>query len=508
VQPGMSARALLEGCRDVDEVRELDFLGHPNRLDRLRGSLRLFAEGFDLVISGGGFFVIREAFFSGAPRRIGLDDGHPLQALNNARIRLDPTRHEAENNLVLIEALGGRAEAAERAPRLGLDPDRTRARAAKLCEQFGVPPDAPVLTVHPGSQKPSRRWPVERFAAVVRLLLTERPDLHVLFTGVRGEESLIEGILLELPEPVRGRAHSTLGLTDLPSLAGLLQRSTAVLCNDTGVMHMARAQGAPLVALLGPENDRLWGPHPLGEAPATALRHVVPCAPCQRWSCESLYCLRLLTVEEVLPEVRQLLDGGTPAGGTPGQPELVRLTRRMQRHTWSSLAAAGLEVPLVSVLVPPGQSESQWKEALAAIEAQDYPRIEIVLPVTDEAAGGLPEGRARLRLVQAEGAAQLSWPALLDTARGAYVTVFAPGAGWKPDRIGTDVAALVRDPQAAWVDAGTSAGAITVSPGVMPPAGTFRREALAAAIAPVEHERGGAAAEPRSAARQPGTTPG
>ncbi|MCC2667554.1 MAG: UDP-glycosyl transferase/glycogen phosphorylase [Armatimonadetes bacterium] len=485
VQPGMRLGALLEGCDDIDEIRELDFLREGSPSMRSHSAARFFAEGFDLVVSGGGFFVMRDAFFSGAPHRVGLDDGHPLQVLNRTRVRLDPTRHEAENNLALIEALGGRAEGAERAPRLRLDPQRTRESAARVCEGLGVPPEAPVLAVHPGSQKPSRRWPIEGFAEVVRTLLSERPDLHVLFTGVPGEEDLIERIRTILPAALRGRAHSTLGLTDLHGLAGLLQRSATVLCNDTGVLHVARAVGAPLVALLGPENDRLWGPHPLGEAPATALRHVVPCAPCQRWSCEQHFCLRLLRVDEVLAEVRALLDGrgeqGTPERGR----ELIQLTRRIERHTWASLANAGIEVPLVSVILPAGLSDAGLTEALAAVDADDYPRIEVVAA----APARLPASRTPVRVIPAQPDAGAMWSDLVEESRGAFVATFQPGATWKPGRLGAAVSALMRDPQANGVD--DRGNPLPIAPGSASaqPVGTFRRSALAAALAPADAVR-------------------
>ncbi|HEX6966989.1 MAG TPA: glycosyltransferase family 9 protein, partial [Gemmatimonadaceae bacterium] len=260
VQRGMSAGAVLAGSADIDEVRELDHLDRSSRLAQLAGTIKLFADGFDLVISGARYFLLREAFLSGAPRRVGLDDGHPLQRLNTRVLPFDVTRHEADNNLALVEALSGPVEGAARIPSVPMH-DAAAAGLARLTERLALPADAPVLTVHPGSQKPSHRWPAERFAELVCRLLTARPALHVVFSGVADEAPLIDAIRGSLPEELRERAHSGIGLADIPTLIGLLHRSDACVSNDTGAMHLARACGTPVVALLGAEEDRRWGPY-------------------------------------------------------------------------------------------------------------------------------------------------------------------------------------------------------------------------------------------------------
>jgi ADP-heptose:LPS heptosyltransferase/glycosyltransferase involved in cell wall biosynthesis len=453
VQRGMSAGVLLDGSSDVDEIRVLDHLDRSSRFAQLAGTMRLFGEGFDLVLSGGSYFLLRDAFLSGAPYRLGLDDGHPLQRLNSRVLPFDTTRHEADNNLALVEALGARIEDEARAPTLTAGSAATRG-FAQLANSLALPPDAPVLTVHPGSQKPSHRWPAERFAELVRMLLTEHPALRVVFSGIPDEAPLVEVIRTSIPPPLRERALSSIGHADIPTLIGLLARSRACLCNDTGVLHIARACGTPLVALLGAEDDRRWGPYPTGPAPAVALRYRVPCAPCVRWSCAPLYCLRSIAVHEVMNALSPLLARAVrrPDELSPATTS-NRTERRGGTRAWGALAGA-FELPLVSVtILDDGRCPvERLTDAVATVARQSYPCIEILVPRTDT--DDAPDVEVTLRRIATTIPITIVQVSNADTravqreveelARGELVVPLKPGAVWTRDRVAEEAAAFVR----------------------------------------------------------------
>lgn len=116
------------------------------------------------------------------------------------------------------------------------DPDNLRLRP--------VGPRTARIVIHPGASHGARRWPVDRFARVVREL-----DGHdVVVTASPPELDLARQVV---PEPVCG---SLAGLLDLVATARL------VVCGDTGVAHVATAYGTPSVLLFGPVSPRLWGP--------------------------------------------------------------------------------------------------------------------------------------------------------------------------------------------------------------------------------------------------------
>ena len=395
VQPGAATTAALAAGAGgpVDEVRVLDFIDAPTRRARLAGMAGLFAQGYDLVLSGVWYFLMPEALFAGSPRRVGLYDGHPRQRRLDRAVPIDPNLHEAENNLALAEAIGASADPRQRVPRLRLDEARVAAEGDAAWGAVGLPgvgsaAGARVVAMHPGSKRPTRRWPADRFADLAGRLLLARPDLRVVLTGVPDEADLVASVIAAVPEAVRGRVHDAVGKSSLMGLVGLLDRCAAFVCNDTGTMHVARARGVPLVAVLGPENDRRWGPHPLGPGPAVAVRSEVPCAPCVRWECASLFCLRSTSVDAVLAEVDALLDGATveePAGrgagrsvalpvrraSDDGTADLRPVDRRLTRRSWQALADAGLGPPRVTVVVFAGSRWGDDPRAPAGSRAAD-----------------------------------------------------------------------------------------------------------------------------------------
>jgi hypothetical protein len=116
-------------------------------------------------------------------------------------------------------------------------------------------PDGEHVVVHPGAASESRRWPADRWAAVVRALAAD--GRHVVLTGAAAEHGLCEQVrTLGGLHPTR----DTSGRLTLPELAGLVGGAALLLCGDTGVAHLATALAVPSVLLFGPVSPAAWGP--------------------------------------------------------------------------------------------------------------------------------------------------------------------------------------------------------------------------------------------------------
>ncbi|MFG2352361.1 glycosyltransferase family 9 protein [Streptomyces sp. NPDC048521] len=122
----------------------------------------------------------------------------------------------------------------------------------------GTPSPAPgTVVVHPGAASGSRRWPGERFAAVVRCL--RAAGHHVVLTGGPGEDALVRSVA----ERGGQRAQDVLtGGLPFGELSALVAEASLVLSGDTGLAHLAVAHGTRSVTLFGPVSPRLWGPPP------------------------------------------------------------------------------------------------------------------------------------------------------------------------------------------------------------------------------------------------------
>lgn len=110
------------------------------------------------------------------------------------------------------------------------------------------------VCLHPGASVPERRWPVQWFAAVGQALAGR--GLRVVLTGSAAEVELTAVLASAMDAPALDLA----GRTDLGSLAALLSRSRLLVCNDTGVSHLADALGVPSIVLSTGDNPDRWGP--------------------------------------------------------------------------------------------------------------------------------------------------------------------------------------------------------------------------------------------------------
>jgi ADP-heptose:LPS heptosyltransferase len=131
--------------------------------------------------------------------------------------------------------------------------------------------------IHAGSQLPSRRWPPERFAAVGDALAAD--GLKIVLTGTVGEQPLTREVRQRMREPVLDLA----GRTTLGGLAAVIARARLLVCNDTGVSHIAAATKTPSVVVACGSDPKRWAP--LNRNLHRVIYHDVPCRPCAHREC-------------------------------------------------------------------------------------------------------------------------------------------------------------------------------------------------------------------------------
>jgi ADP-heptose:LPS heptosyltransferase len=120
-----------------------------------------------------------------------------------------------------------------------------RAFASCLPESGG-----PRLAVCFGAMHASKRYPAASFAAVLGALF-EAKHMQALLLGGTEDVAYSQAILQALPERFHSQVVDLAGKCSLMQSAAVLERSDAVLCNDTGLMHMASAFEKQLFVLFG-----------------------------------------------------------------------------------------------------------------------------------------------------------------------------------------------------------------------------------------------------------------
>lgn len=132
---------------------------------------------------------------------------------------------------------------------------QTEAKAQALLGEGG-----PILAVGPAANWIGKTWPVERFAlAAVKLMEKGAPfeNGRLLILGGPDDWRAAEPLRRSLP---RERWIDLTGQVDLLTAYAALKQARLFIGNDSGLMHLAAAAGAPTLGLFGPSDERLYGP--------------------------------------------------------------------------------------------------------------------------------------------------------------------------------------------------------------------------------------------------------
>lgn len=194
------------------------------------------------------------------------------------------------------------------APTMHLDPESTEAMTAYVARLLPDVTDHPLLAVAPGARWPTKRWPMERFAAVAQELAREKRAAVVILGG-SDEAQLARAIHDKLDVPV----INGVGTLSLMHSAALLSRCRLLISNDSGLMHMATALQVPVVAIFGPTVQE-FGFYPF-QARAEVVSEPLPCRPCStkgsRYCPRSHHaCMQDISSARVLAAVRAMWESG------------------------------------------------------------------------------------------------------------------------------------------------------------------------------------------------------
>jgi ADP-heptose:LPS heptosyltransferase len=186
--------------------------------------------------------------------------------------------------------------------------ERTEARAQALL-QHG---QGPILALGPAANWVGKTWPAERFAmTAVQLMAKGQPfeKGRVLILGGPGDQRAAEPLRRSLP---RERWIDLTGESDLLTAYACLKRARLFIGNDSGLMHLAAAAGAPTLGLFGPSDDRLyapWGRHGRALRGPRSFAHLKALDP----ALDQPVCHMLdLKVEQVVAEARALFEDSRP----------------------------------------------------------------------------------------------------------------------------------------------------------------------------------------------------
>jgi ADP-heptose:LPS heptosyltransferase len=161
----------------------------------------------------------------------------------------------------------------------------------------------PFLAASVGTKRQTNDWEEHNWASLMERLAAECPALPLVFFGVNEERERSERLL----RLWRGAKANLCGATSPRVSAAILRRAAAMVCHDSGPMHLAATMGVPCVAIFSARAlPGVW--YPRGDN-HTVLYRRVPCWGCKLTECieHKKACILSITVDEVHAAVRRRL---------------------------------------------------------------------------------------------------------------------------------------------------------------------------------------------------------
>ena len=284
---------VLQRMGEISEIVDSPFgHGQLSLKPRWRLARELAARNYDAVyVLPNSLKSALVPFMAGIPRRIGFI-GESRYGLINVRHTLDKAALP-----LMVERFAQLAEAPGAALPKPIFYPKIRSTAAdqlKTLTELGLERPARIVAFCPGAEYgPAKRWPAAHFASLAKSL-AERGYAIWLF-GSPKDHAVAE----EISQLAPGLCRNLCGATSLGQAVDLLAMTDLVVCNDSGLMHVAAALDRPLVTLYGSSSPGFTPP--LSDQ-ADILSLNLDCSPCYKRECPlgHLDCLNKLTPERAL----------------------------------------------------------------------------------------------------------------------------------------------------------------------------------------------------------------
>lgn len=144
-------------------------------------------------------------------------------------------------------------------PYLTVEPAQQAATLKKFEKDTALLSERPIIGFCPGAEfGPAKRWPHYHYAKLAEMLIAQGYGVELF--GSAKDEAVGEEIRQALPQALQPFCVNLAGKTNLNEAVDLIANCTAVVSNDSGLMHIAAATNRPLVALYGPTSPQYTPP--------------------------------------------------------------------------------------------------------------------------------------------------------------------------------------------------------------------------------------------------------
>lgn len=283
-----------------------DWINHIRKIRR---------SNYDLIINefhSNSYFLALMVSFSGTKYRVGhvRSPGWPDRYgfIYNVPVKMAEAQHEVDRYFNLARALGVPEELLNLHPFMYVG-SGDKEHVNKYLSSNNISSNSLVIGIQMGTSPTMRwkQWQPARYRELIIKLQESLPNAYFLMLGSKNEFDMIQ----EWTKGLKGNIIIAAGETTLAVAGALIERCALLVCNDSGLMHVAVAVKTPVVAIYGPTDYRRTAP--VGPI-HTMIRKDLPCSPCfklegdtQVTTCPHHDCLNIIEVDEVFNATIQKL---------------------------------------------------------------------------------------------------------------------------------------------------------------------------------------------------------
>ena len=282
---------------------------------RLKWIYKLRKEKYDLVIGefhNNNLFIALLTILSGARYRLGhvTSPGwnNDWDWIYNISVKMKKNQHERDRYLELAYALGVREQKVNKKPFITINYN-DKNFAKEFLAFRGIDSKGKIVSMQFGTSSTMRwkQWSLDKYRELCNMIL-KLPNTKIIIHGSPNEVGIVEGVMARM----NNKPIIAAGKTSVKQVAAIIKESDLLVCNDSGLMHIAVAVGTPVVAIYGPTDYTRTAPlgnkHPI-------IRKNLDCSPCFRLegiekvkNCPYGYkCLNSISVDEVFEVVTKKL---------------------------------------------------------------------------------------------------------------------------------------------------------------------------------------------------------
>ncbi len=207
-------------------------------------------------------------------------------------------RHYLESVLDLLRFAEIQIDEKDKVVEKILTPEEVK-KSEEILKRKGIKEREKIISFQAGAKWRSKCWPAKKFAELAKELI-KRYNAKIILLGSPKEFDLNERI----NRLTNNELINLAGKVSLTEIAGILKKSSLLIGNDSGLMHLASAVGTKTIILYGstnPEHSR-----PMGPGKSIAIFENDFCKPCitNKIDCPYNYkCMDVISVGKVLSTV-------------------------------------------------------------------------------------------------------------------------------------------------------------------------------------------------------------